>query len=210
MNVVPSVTADRAETVLHDIAMIRARGPAAKGDQAVAVASSDAAAAPAPAPAPPAAETLSARAEREANELLSKGDQKAAAAKFAEVEALRARESGQAPAVDAPPQVAALPSPDQPQADTPAPAANRGEQLLAEAKTLYKANNYPAARQLAEQAKAGKFGVETQADDLLSQIALAEQGGALGMYESALDAVRRGDTTRARGLLTEVAATDES
>ena len=41
MNVVPPVTADRAEAVLHDLAMSRARGPAGKGDRAVAVASAD-------------------------------------------------------------------------------------------------------------------------------------------------------------------------
>ncbi len=225
MNVVPSVTADRAEAVLHDIAMVKNGKPGVKGDGAVAVASADAAA-----PPPPAAESLSARAEREANDLLSKGDQAAAEAKFKEVEAIRAQESGQPQPADAPPQVAALPTPDQPRADNaapapapapgqvqvtttpapaPAPVANRGEQLLGEAKALYKANNYQAARQLADQAKTGGFGVETQADDLLSQIALAEQGGALGMYESALDAVRKGETDRAKGLLTEVTAAGE-
>ena len=52
---------------------------------------------------------------------------------------------------------------------------------------------------MAEEAKAGKFGVDAQADELLAQIALAEQGGALSLYESALDAVRKGDVATARG-----------
>ena len=78
--------------------------------------------------------------------------------------------------------------------------------MLAEAKALYTSGNYPAARQLAEEAKAGKLGVDTQADELLAQIGLAEQGGALSLYESALAAMRNGDNARARALLTEVAA----
>ena len=71
---------------------------------------------------------------------------------------------------------------------------NRGEQLLTEAKALFTSGNYPAARQMADQAKAGNFGVEAQAEELLAQVALAEQGGALSLYESALDGLRKGDT----------------
>ena len=41
----------------------------------------------------------------------------------------------------------------------------------------------PRGPQLADQAKAGKFGVDAQADELIAQIALAEQGGALALYE---------------------------
>ena len=74
----------------------------------------------------------------------------------------------------------------------PAPG-NRGEQLLAEAKALYTNGNYPAARQLANEAKAGKFGVDAQADELIAQIGMAEQGGALSLYEAALAALRKGD-----------------
>src|SRR5581483_6237056 len=55
---------------------------------------------------------------------------------------------------------------------TPAPAGNRGEQLLAEAKALYTNANYAAALQLANQAKAGKFGVEARAGELIAQINL--------------------------------------
>ena len=86
------------------------------------------------------------------------------------------------------------------------PPAGKGQQLLAEAKALYTSGNYPAARQMAEEAKAGKLGVDAQADELLAQIGLAEQGGALSLYESALAAMRSGDNARARALLTEVAA----
>ena len=88
--------------------------------------------------------------------------------------------------------------------------ANRGEVLLSEAKELYKNGNYQAAKQLANEAKAGKFGVEAQADELIAQIALAEQGGALSLYEAALAALRTGDNGRARALLTEVAAAGDS
>ena len=50
-----------------------------------------------------------------------------------------------------------------------APAANRGVQLLGEAQALFKNGNYPAAKQLATQAKEGKFGVDAQADELIAQ-----------------------------------------
>ena len=52
-------------------------------------------------------------------------------------------------------------------------------QLLGEAQALFKNGNYPAAKQLANEAKAGKFGVDAQADELIAQANLAEQGGAL-------------------------------
>ena len=91
MNVVPSLTADRADTVLHEIAMLRARqaAPGGPADGAAALAS---AATPAPAGAQaltqppgqtqvPPAERASVVAEREANELLAKGDSAAASAR---------------------------------------------------------------------------------------------------------------------------------
>ena len=78
MNVVPALTADRAESVLHDIAMARVRS--GSGSPA----------------ATPAAEPPSLVAEHEANDLLDKGDQAKAAAKFVESEKLRGKESGRA------------------------------------------------------------------------------------------------------------------
>ena len=129
MNVVPALTADRAESVLHDIAMARVRS--GSGSPA----------------ATPAAEPPSLVAEHEANDLLEKGDQAKAAAKFAESEKLRDKESGraaigQAPATAAPavdgsiqkssgadpateplhaaPGAAGSPTPDQPAAPAPA------------------------------------------------------------------------------------------
>ena len=78
MKVVPALTADRAESVLHDIAMARVRS--GSGSPA----------------ATPAAEPPSLVAEHEANDLLDKGDQAKAAAKFAGSEKLRDKESGQA------------------------------------------------------------------------------------------------------------------
>src|SRR5208283_94893 len=128
MNVVPALTADRAESVLHDIAMARVRS--GSGSPA----------------ATPAAEPPSLVAEHEANDLLNKGDQAKAAAKFVESEKLRDKESGRAaigqaletaaPSVDASiqkssgaesateplpaaPGAAGSPTPDQPAAPAP-------------------------------------------------------------------------------------------
>ncbi len=103
-------------------------------------------------------------------------------------------------------------APDPVNAGAPATAApaDRGAALLDEAKKLYTNGNYPAAKQLANEVKNGKFGVEVQADELLAQIALTEQGGALSLYESALAAMRSGDNARARILLTEVDAAGAS
>ena len=128
MNVVPALTADRAESVLHDIAMARVRS--GSGSPA----------------ATPAAEPPSLVAEPEANDLLDKGDQAKAATKFVESEKLRDKESGRAaigqalataaPAVDASiqkssgaesateplpaaPGAAGSPTPDQPAAPAP-------------------------------------------------------------------------------------------
>ncbi|WP_250846819.1 type II secretory pathway, component PulD [Aquisphaera insulae] len=258
MNVAPPLTADRAESVLYDIAAARA----GKGGN-------------------PAAESPSAAAEREANKLLASGDQTRASEKFIEAEKLRRKEvvrkgsdstldaavkqvsgdSAGAPLLAAPEAAAPAPAPAQapavaakpadaapelvaaelPQAPAPAPAAapapepaaanavpdlddepravapaaaastapaetNKGEQLLAEARALCASGNFPAARQLAEEAKSGKHGVDAKADELISQIGMAEQGGALSLYESALAAMRKGDNARARAYLNEVAA----
>ena len=128
MNVVPALTADRAESVLHDIAMARVRS--GSGSPA----------------ATPAAEPPSLVAEHEANDLLDKGDQAKPAAKFAGSEKLRGKESGRAaigqaletaaPSVDASiqkssgaesateplpaaPGAAGSPTPDQPAAPAP-------------------------------------------------------------------------------------------
>ncbi|HEV3164266.1 MAG TPA: type II secretory pathway, component PulD [Isosphaeraceae bacterium] len=273
MNVVPALTADRAEAVINDVVAMR---NAPKQGTAVA-ANPPAVAAPTPVSV---AEAPSQTAEREANELLNKGQREAAAAKFAQADRLRAQEMGgplgappvalsdntpttdhavtpaqirlenppesppavatpattPAPAPDAAPPVvqptpAPTPVPDGPAPEqpgvAPAPAAEApaavvpqppsgspGDQLLAQARALYNAGNFKDARQAASEAKSGKYGVDSQADELLAQIALSEQGGALSLYEAALEAVRKGDHGRARALLTEVAtsgaALDES
>ncbi len=241
MNVVPSLTADRPEAVLNDIATARGRTPAVSSAK------------------PVANEPPSMVAEREANDMLAKGLSDAAAAKFIEADALKTREMAQppasvavgspvdpsvrrtaAPAIEAPapmpgggelatppalepPPVApgplpapseinappaGLPAPDAPPsltADAP-PAGNKGEELLAQAKSLFSSGNYPAARDKANEAKAGNYGVAPQADEVLAQIALSEQGGALAVYEAALDALRKNDVPRARSLLNEVAS----
>ncbi len=78
LNIVPEVTADRAEAVLNDIAMLNAGGamPATTtGELAYA-------------------EPASVKAEREANELLAQNQMDAARAKFEEAERLRVQETG--------------------------------------------------------------------------------------------------------------------
>ena len=227
-----------------------------------------------PADARPVAEPASVVAEREANELLAKGDQAKAAAKFAEAERLRATESRRPapsprlarrrrldPAVQTdlgrpsrrprPDCCAAAGRTSRPAADSrrapagrrrraPAPAepeadaarrrrARRGRPARSPARGRQPPAGQPGRatarrgqgplhqRQLPRrpadwpsEAKAGKFGVDAQADELLAQIGLAEQGGALSLYESALAAMRNGDNGRARALLTEVAAAGDS
>jgi type II secretory pathway component GspD/PulD (secretin) len=117
------------------------------------------------------------------------------------------------------PNVSPLPSPlgaaPSLSSDAP-PPGNKGEELLAQARALFSSGNYPAAREKVAEAKAGKYGVDAQADEIMSQIALSEQGGALAVYEAALEAIRgmpptpsrpKGvdpDFDRARALLTEV------
>ncbi len=266
MNVVPPVTSDRAESVLHEIAMARA-GKAQATPGVTSQPASIAATTPAQGPTRPKSEILpiadppSLVAEREANELLAKGDQAAATAKFVEADRLSSAEVDKtAPAATAGIELAAAsdpavrqssatePGPDltaptdpaagQPATQAPAaapetaqpppaqapaapvapaspataaqPPANRGVQLLSEAQALYKNGNYPAAKQLASTAKEGKFGVDAQADELMAQASLAEQGGALSLYETALAALRSHDNDRARLLLTEVAAAGDS
>lgn len=190
MNVALPVTADRAEAVLHDISLARARG------QAV--------------------ESPSRAAERQANELLAAGRRDEATAKFVEAEKLRAAETApasltdpavtpvqaQVPEASPAPVLALEPIGSEPAAAT----ANEGETLLEQAAALLAAGNPVQARQAAERAKAGGYGVEARADEMISRIALSQQGGALKLYEAALDAMRKGDAERARALLGEVAA----
>ncbi|WP_337177834.1 type II secretory pathway, component PulD, partial [Paludisphaera sp.] len=214
MNVVPALTADRAEAVLHEIALIKA------------------------APTAPAAESAADAAELEADALLARNDQAAAAAKFAEAQRLRSAERGatnppldlavvksgvdpieldapgddeegeDADGPDLDPVPAALPAPDlelapAPAADDDAPAGP-GAAAIGQAQALYSEGNYAAARQAAEKARAEGAGVE--AEEISAQIDLAEQGGALSLYEAALASLRGGDRDRARTLLTEVAS----
>lgn len=194
MNVAVPVTADRAEAVLHDIVMARARGQA--GD------------------APSVA------AERQANELLAAGQRDDATAKFLEAERLRAAEtitpSSTDPAVTpAQVELTTAPAPTltlEPAGSGPLPqpapapvATNEGQTLLDQSAALMAAGNMEQARQTAERARQGGYGVEARADETIAQIALSQQGGALKIYEAALDSMRKGDVDRARALLGEVA-----
>ncbi len=218
MRVVPPVEADRADAVLVELqAMEQAK---AAGTPLVAT----------------GAERASTVSEREANALLAKGDRQAASAKYAEAERLRMQEQqqsgvaltapadpsvqrvdgGSAPALQPLPASEAPVIISQPADATPAVGtadSGRGEQLLSEARALYNNGNFPAARQMATQARTGGFGVDAKADEFLAQVGVAEQGGALSMYEAALNAVRANDWDKARVLLTEVStsgAADES
>ncbi|MDE2508133.1 MAG: type II secretory pathway, component PulD, partial [Planctomycetota bacterium] len=207
MNVIPPLTADRAETVLSDIAKARRGGVVPTGEPAYA------------------------QAEREANELLARGKNEAASVKFAEAERLRKvadakSDAGLAMAPTSDPEVRkvdagngddaapvlATPKADAPKSNAtkPGEASSRGAQLLENAAALYKDGNLQAARETAMRAKNSGTGVDAQADEMLATIALAEQGGALALYESALGAMRKGDNARARALLTEVASAGSS
>ncbi len=225
MDVYPGLNADRAENVLHDIEMARANtrlmAPAAPampstlpvqaevGTTAVAAAQPDQTSAGMPLAAAPAAPVSDPAVRKIAAAVPDGGPELAAPAD----------DKTNATAAGSPPQVAAAsPAPEEPapapvsEAPAPAqaPAGNRGEQLLAEAKALYASGNFAGAREMAAQAKAGNFGVDAQADELIAQIGIAEQGGALALYEEALTAIRKGDASRARALLTEVAASGDS
>ena len=181
-------------------------------------------------------EVASVSAEREANLLLAKGDRESAAAKFAAADTLRQTEAMVDPALrrvateepapglsapalagDVPPAVPAaapigLSAPEVPAAELApalsgaAVAGTVGDQLMDQAKTLMAGGNFPAAKEAAARAKASATGVDAQAEDLLAQIGLAEQGGALSLYEAALAAMQKGDTGRARALLTEISS----
>jgi len=210
LGVVPPVTADRAEEVLHDIAMMRARGNSA--------------------PAQVGAEPASVAVEREANQLLSQSQFDAAAAKFAEAEKLRAQEAGLPPelatasigtapaAVDpgirrtdggpeAPADLAPLgANPGQEPAPMPLGEPSPVVDALAEARALLASGNYAAARQAAQQAKDGGAGIE--AENLLAQIVATQQQAAVSLYEAALDGIRKGDIARSRALLMELSTSD--
>ena len=252
MNVVPSLTADRAETVLHEIAMIegppgvarrpdrqcdgagRRHGSCVRRGSGCRAARSGASA---------RAEPASVVAEREANELLARGDTDAAAAKFAEAERLRAQEQRPAGGEPANPATnVAIVAPagqcgpggpeggrhrgrlrssrsaapvrrQRPVRAEPAPAPRTGAPGQPRRAAAGRGQGALRQRQLRRRPADGDGGQggqvrasTAQADELLAQIALAEQGGALSLYEAALDAVRKGDNGRARALLTEVAA----
>ncbi len=225
MDVYPGLDSDTAEKVLHDVEMARAGTrlqapaapaipstlPVADAGAATALAQAEPAAAGMPLAAPgapvadPAVQKIGATPDAAGPELAAPADDPTkAAAPANDPMPLAAATTSALAEAPAPVPVAETPAP------SPAPAGNRGEQLLAEAKALYASGNFQAARDMAGQAKAGNFGVEAQADDLIAQVGIAEQGGALSLYEEALTAIRKGDVSRARSLLTEVAAAGDS
>ena len=65
----------------------------------------------------------------------------------------------------------------------PRPPAIAASSLLGEAKALFNNGNYPAASSSPTEAKAGKFGVDAQADELIAQIDSGRAGRALSLYE---------------------------
>ena len=218
MGVVPGLETDRAESVLHEIAMVRAKSQPPAGP--VAPAGAD--------PRGGRTRRASARSQGRPSPSTAEpdGSRRLAAAPATDpaVQRIAATEPNAGPGPRAPRRKTA-PSPSARDRGRPAlagpgrqrcvkepaprrrrPPGNRGEQLLAEAKALYTNANYAAALQLANEAKAGKFGVEAQANELIAQINMAAQARALSLYEEALASLRKGDNQRARGLLTEVAA----
>jgi type II secretory pathway component GspD/PulD (secretin) len=77
---------------------------------------------------------------------------------------------------------------------------------LDQARALFQSGNFPAAVRAANDAKAADPSIAAAADDLIAQINLAQQNGALAIYEAAVAAIRKGDLERARALLNELAA----
>jgi type II secretory pathway component GspD/PulD (secretin) len=208
MNVVPSLAADRAEAILADVATARAAAMA-KVDPALQTVS---------------AESPSQALEREANALLAQNQLAAARAKFEEAERMRAQEAGLAgevapalldasggpslagPAATADPfaEVAqAAPAEAPGLAQVPGALSNSTD-ALGQAAALLAAGNYAAAREMAQQAKAA--GVSLEADNLLAQIAQTQQQASLALYEAALTSIRKGESDRARALLSELAS----
>ncbi len=189
MNVTPSLTADRAESVLHDIAMARA---SASAGAAPALAINDPAVVPTAVQTPPA-ETLNLGAPI--------ADAPATAPVPVPAEPMPVAPLA-APA-DVPADAAAPPD-----LDTAPPAATGpGSSALDQARALLTSGNYPAARQAAMQAKQQGAGLE--ADNLLGQIGQTEQAAAFQIYESALASIRKGtesDMSHARGLLNELSS----
>lgn len=213
LNVIPTVTADRAESVLNDIAAMRTRS------------GSDL--------APIAAASPAEKVEDEANALLTKGDRDGATVKFREADRLRANEmaaaapvvqaamvdpsvtpvqaqAGERPIADLPPQVAGpagIQDPPPPAADAPValePPANPGAAMLDQAQALLRESNFAAAKQLAERVKKGGFGLDEKADETLAQISVAEQASGYKLYEAAVDALRKNDPGHAKALLNEI------
>ncbi len=209
LGVVPPVTADRAESVLRAIEVVRAQARAATPDGALA----------ANVQPPALAESPASILEREADRLLSRSDSAAAAAKYTEAERMRARDTRGddelMPLTGAPPTMPAVdPMPEPPGfaatgpeagVGMPGAATSPGEQFLGQARALFQAGNFQAARELANRARQGGYGVEAQADELLNQVNTKQQAAALALYEEALGAVRNGEFEHARVLLNEIA-----
>ena len=230
LNASPGLTADRAESVLNDIAVAKASRPSptvaandAPFDPQVTVTSAEA----------PIAEPASVATERAANDLLARGDTQAAQGMFAQAQALKAQEDAAFMPVSAPPTMDGplpvgladapsnfasappelAPAPvnlaEMAVSDAPEPAPSApvgpGDSSLDQARELLANGNYPAARQAAMQARAEGAGLE--ADGVIAQIGQTEQAAAFQIYESALAAIRKGtetDMAHARGLLNEL------
>jgi type II secretory pathway component GspD/PulD (secretin) len=213
LGVVPSVTADRAESVLSELSFMRApkAGGAVPHDPAIATASN-------------AREV--ARAEQQANEYLSQNNQEAARAKFEEAARLQqvqvaGDDQEVAPVALIGPSTAApvglepvdpfaqVPGGDEPQ-DAPVPIAPAGAtgqvDNLEQAQALLAVGNFAAARQWAEKAKQAGGGLE--ADNMLAQVEQARQQATLSLYEAAIDGIRKGEIERSRALLHELADQD--
>jgi type II secretory pathway component GspD/PulD (secretin) len=217
LNVVPGLNADRAESVLHDIAMQRARAAAPAGATdpnaglalnnpnvgAAAAAGDDALVrvqAPSAAPgAEPAAPSVLDPAQTQ-----PMPPDAAPAPVAPEANAPQAGLAEANPAQEPAPAVA----PEGAVPTQPAATGNMGEELLNQAKALMASGNLGEAKRVAAQAQSGGFGVDLQANEVLAQIALAQQASAQKMYEAALQAMRKQDYDHARAMLNELSVTD--
>jgi len=189
LNVVPPVDADRAESILYELERI--------GDQGGAPENALANRSPLGTPGAPAAAAETGRTDPNVQ---------------------ATQERVELPESDAAADRPDLDLPDLEPADEAGNAApavfeddeetDPADSRLQQARALLASGNYDAARETAREA--GQAGAAAEAEELISQIDLAEQAAALTLYESALAASRSEDYARAKAMLEQVASMESA
>jgi type II secretory pathway component GspD/PulD (secretin)/tetratricopeptide (TPR) repeat protein len=180
LNVVPTLEADRAEAVLHDVELAR---------------SGDDFASPLGVPGDPMVQMTQNTVEVDP---FAGADDQAFPAPVDDLGAPAPVDALPVPAFDeGEPAGMAVAVGEVPNDDPIAASLENANSLLA-------GGNFAAAREAVDQAVAA--GAGTEAQDLKAQIDLAEQAASLQLYDAALAAVREQEFDRARALLNEVAS----